>query len=89
MHLRGRSRGGGGVLKAKFLEQCMKKNWNFLGGEVQNKQPSMGGEWIFSGTTHSNGILMMNPYYATVKSMKTDTVLLLRSFLNGEPEEHI
>ena len=56
---------------------------------MQNKQPSMGGVWIFSGTTHSNGILMMNPYYATVKSMKKDTVLLLSSILNGEPEEHI
>ena len=31
----------------------MKLNWNFLGGEqVQNKKPSMGGVWIFCGTTH-------------------------------------
>ena len=30
----------------------MKLNWNFLGGVgVQNKKPSMGGVWIFSGTT--------------------------------------
>ena len=29
----------------------MKINWNFLGGRgVQNKKPSMGGVWIFSGT---------------------------------------
>ena len=29
----------------------MKINWNFLGGGgVQNKKPSMGGVWIFSGT---------------------------------------
>ena len=29
----------------------MKLNWNFLGGQgVQNKKPSMGGVWIFSGT---------------------------------------
>ena len=31
----------------------MKLNWNFLGGEwVQNKLPSVGGVWIFSGTAH-------------------------------------
>ena len=30
----------------------MKLNWNFLGGVgVQNKKPSVGGVWIFSGTT--------------------------------------
>ena len=29
----------------------MKLNWNFLGGVgVQNKKPSVGGVWIFSGT---------------------------------------
>ena len=29
----------------------MKLNWNFLGGEgVQNKKPSVGGLWIFSGS---------------------------------------
>ena len=29
----------------------MKLNWNFLGGQgVQNKKPSVGGVWIFSGT---------------------------------------
>ena len=33
----------------------MKLNWNFLGGGegVQNKKPSKGGVWIFSGTTQS------------------------------------
>ena len=34
----------------------MKLNWNFLGdgggGGVQNKKPSVGGIWIFSGTAH-------------------------------------
>ena len=36
----------------------MKLNWNFQGEgggggrEVQNKKPSMGGVWIFSGTAH-------------------------------------
>ena len=30
----------------------MKPNWNFLGGKgVQNKKPSVGGVWIFPGTT--------------------------------------
>ena len=29
----------------------MKLNWNFVGGRgVQNKKPSMGIVWIFSGT---------------------------------------
>ena len=32
----------------------MKINWKFLGGGggLQNKTPSMGGVWIFSGTAH-------------------------------------
>ena len=36
----------------------MKLNWNFLGGLEggggggQNKKPSVGGVWIFSGTAH-------------------------------------
>ena len=32
----------------------MKLNWNFLGGVrgVQNKKPSVGGVWIFSGTAN-------------------------------------
>ena len=44
--------GGRGFLKAKFLETlCMKINQNFLGGGgVQNKKPSVGRVWIFSGT---------------------------------------
>ena len=33
----------------------MKLNWNFPGGSgVQNKKPSMGGAWIFSGITQCN-----------------------------------
>ena len=32
----------------------MKLNWNFLGREgVQNEKPSVGGVFIYSGTTHS------------------------------------
>ena len=35
----------------------MKQNWNFQrGGVVQTKKPSVGGVWIFSGTTQ----LMVN-----------------------------
>ena len=32
----------------------MKLNWNFLGGwGVQNKKPSVGGVWAFSGTAQA------------------------------------
>ena len=36
----------------------MKLNWNYLGeggggGGVQNKKPSVGGVWIFSGSVYS------------------------------------
>ena len=30
----------------------MTLNWNFQKGGVQTKKPSVGGVWIFSGTTH-------------------------------------
>ena len=34
----------------------MKLNWNFVGGRgLQNKKPSVGGIWIFSGTAQSVG----------------------------------
>ena len=48
--------GGGGVLKAKFLEAMYESKLEFTGGGrgVQNKKPSMGGVWIFSGTAHYN-----------------------------------
>ena len=45
--------GGGGVLKAKFLEEMYENKLDFLGegeGVVQNKKPSVGGVWTFSGT---------------------------------------
>ena len=29
----------------------MKLNWNFLGGGGAKQKPSVGGVWIFSGTT--------------------------------------
>ena len=43
------------VSKAKFFEQkySMTLKGNFWrGGGVQTKKPSVGGVWIFSGTTH-------------------------------------
>ena len=50
---------GRGVLKAKFLEAMYENKLEFPvgggGGEgvgVQNKKPSIGGVWIFSGTAH-------------------------------------
>ena len=43
--------GGGGVLKAKFLEEMFENKLKFhWGGGGQNKKPSVGGVWIFSGT---------------------------------------
>ena len=45
---------GGGVLKAKFLEQMYENKLEFPGGRVGAKQkPSIGGVRIFSGTAHS------------------------------------
>ena len=35
----------------------MRLNWNFLGGEgMQNKTPSVGRVWIFSGTAQSEPV---------------------------------
>ena len=42
---------GRGVLEAKFLEAMYGNKLEFPGGRgVQNKKPSVGGVWIFSGT---------------------------------------
>ena len=44
-------RGSGGVLKAKFLEAMYQNKVEFPEGRgVQNKKPSVGGVWTFSGT---------------------------------------
>ena len=44
--------GGGGDLKAKLLEGQYEVKLEFPGGVgVQNKKPSVGGVWRFSGTT--------------------------------------
>ena len=46
--------GGGGVLKAKFLEEMYENKLEFPRGEGGAKQkPSVGGVWIFSGTAQS------------------------------------
>jgi len=45
--------GGRGVLYDQKIKNYMKLNWNFQrGGEVLGKIPSVGEEWMFSGTTH-------------------------------------
>ena len=46
---------GRGFLEAKFLEAMYENKLEFpgsRGGGVQNKKPSVGGVWIFSGTAH-------------------------------------
>ena len=44
--------GGVGSQKPKFLRENMKQNWNFQrGGGLKPKKLSVGGVWIFSGTT--------------------------------------
>lgn len=49
----GISRGGGGQLcKTKKLKECIKLNQNFqMGRRVLEKILSVGGLWIFSGST--------------------------------------
>ena len=43
---------GKGLLEAKILEAKYEVKLEFPGGrEVQNKKPSVGGVWIFSGTS--------------------------------------
>ena len=55
----------------------MELNWNFLGGQVvQNKKPSMGGVWIFSGKFSTLKIVI---FYCIdlIGSILTLTLLLL------------
>ena len=50
--------GGEGVLKAKFLEAMYENKLEYPGGRgVQNKNPEMGGVWIFSGTAHYGSMI--------------------------------
>ena len=47
--------GEGGLKRPKFLKRSMTLNWNFQrwgGGGSNPKKTSVGGVWIFSGTTH-------------------------------------
>jgi len=50
---KGEGGGGGGILKPNFLKESMTLKWNFWRGGVgvQAEKPSVGGVWIFSGTT--------------------------------------
>ena len=44
---------GVGSQKPKFKKESMGLNWKFQRrGGIETKKPSMGGVWIFSGTTH-------------------------------------
>ena len=50
---------GGGGLEVKILEAKNETKLEFPGGGgggVQNKKPSMGEVWIFSGTKHLYGL---------------------------------
>ena len=48
----GNSKGEGNIKGQNFLKEDMKLKWNFQrGGGMQTKIPSLGGVWIFSGTT--------------------------------------
>ena len=46
--------GGGGGLQSQILEAKYEAKLDFPGGSgsVNQKRPSMGGVWIFSGTAH-------------------------------------
>jgi len=46
---------GEGVSKAKIFKEGISLNWNFQRGRrFKPKKPSVGGVWIFSGTTQYN-----------------------------------
>ena len=71
----------GGWQKPKFLKEGMEFNWNFQrGGGIQNKKPSVGGVWIFSGTTQ----------YCPLKINSFLPICLVNSFIvnrqNGQNE---
>ena len=65
---------GRGVLKAKVLEAMYENKLEFPGGRgAQNKKPSMGGVWIFSGTAQY-------PYHTT-----TDNAFVVITALITQP----
>ena len=52
--LEGGREGGGGVLRVNILKAKYEAKLEFPEGRgVQNKKPSVGGVWIFSGTAYS------------------------------------
>ena len=54
----------------------MKLNWNFLEAQgVQNKKPSVGGLWIFSGTVH---LLAWHAQVNNVIALQIHVIALLR-----------
>ena len=58
--------GGGGALKGEFVEAIYENKLEFPGGEgVQNKKPSMGGVWIFSGTAHCRLVVITKIFKMT------------------------
>ena len=55
---------GKGVLQVKILEAKYEANLEFLGGgRGQNKKPSMGEVWIFSGTAHCKKLIKNKPHH--------------------------
>jgi len=56
--------GGGGVLKAKIFKGKYDLYWDFqrAGGFKLKKKPSVGGVWIFSGTTQSSQIICIHDH---------------------------
>ena len=62
----GNSKGEGDIKGQNFLKEGMKLNWNFQrGGGIQTKIPSLGGVWIFSGTTQSGRIFFSSCHHTT------------------------
>ena len=62
---------GRGLLKAKLLEEKYEAEFIRISWRVQNKNPSMGGLWIFSGTTQSVTLLRKVSNYYIFKANKS------------------
>lgn len=62
-------RGGGGLGASehpKFIRERIKLNLKFQGGIVQTKKPSVGEEWIFSGTTTHSFLSNILHHYSKI-----------------------
>ena len=56
---------GWGVSKAKILKGKLGLNSSFQrGGGIQTKKPSVGGVWIFSGTTQYNFLDIYSHFFS-------------------------